>query len=267
MKFSFTLLVLFLSLLFQVNTVRADQSEIPPFLYVTTDDELFAKLRAISLGYDVKAIEANRPLFLKRLIDALPEGLQRVLLLSDGIKVSSIYQDQIFLRDWFATVSESRSLTVQWTETVSPGQVDYVRNSLDTDPRYVYMDNGSSKAWSFRSNSFDLIWMRRGACTCDGSFVTCAGLNSWNATHYLSETARVLNKINPNAMAFLEGFGRLGHVSLFDGIDTFETASRRMDPSVAGVRVVIRCHSKTSAECISNTAIQGFAGVLIMPPR
>lgn len=61
--------------------------------------------------------------------------------------------------------------------------------------------------FQFADNQFDVITMKNGMCCCKGPEVTCAGvgLTQDRAFHFLSEVVRVLNKSNPNAIAFLQG--------------------------------------------------------------
>ena len=59
----------------------------------------------------------------------------------------------------------------------------------------------------FESNQFDVITMKNGFCCCKGPKETCGGIGMEQdrVFNFFSEVIRVLNKSNPNAVAFLQG--------------------------------------------------------------
>lgn len=61
--------------------------------------------------------------------------------------------------------------------------------------------------FKFEDNQFDVITMKNGLCCCNGPEASCAGIGFTQdrALLFFSEVVRVLNKNNPNAVAFLQG--------------------------------------------------------------
>jgi hypothetical protein len=80
-------------------------------------------------------------------------------------------------------------------------KTDATRGNL----RKMFLDN--TLDFPLEDDSQDIIIMRSGLCTCRGPALACGGIAATvdGGLNFFSEVARVLNKKNPHAVAYLHG--------------------------------------------------------------
>lgn len=108
----------------------------------------------------------------------------KILFLSDGGKAGNAFKDYYF-------VGPSKQLVIS---------SDFVYQQGVT----IRIDNNRLP---FQENSFDLIFMNRGLCTCRNT-ITCGGIdtNRDSMKSFLKSTINILDKNNPNSLLVMTGF-------------------------------------------------------------
>lgn len=120
----------------------------------------------------------------------------------------------LLLGDTFESTPKRFPMVQAILNFLKPHQEVY-RTSLDCPPQLDSAQIGPVRNFKidhrdplpFAESFFDVIVLRRGLCFCKGKEETCGGIGKrkFFLKQFFSEVARVLNKANPEAVAYLHG--------------------------------------------------------------